>query len=321
VIASQRGALPPDVTAAFALAEPAGPRSVELAVYRPADASGQRSVQLGLLVSDPTQRERALLDPIPLTDASMRVAVVVPSQLGRTDSRATLAVIELDPTDQSPAHASAVAACLKQLASPAATSQPAMPAAAESTALAAAVQTLASQPRAARPALVFLANQTDATLCGDVALVADENVLSGIARRVIEKTNGAAPDPALLGWTLDSACFEELAALQAGERMPSELSAVLTAYAGEAGRHAASLVDVAKSLSSREQLDARLLAENLVYLEDASPAARVRAYDWLRTKNRAPAGYDPLGSNKERRAALERSMPAAATLAPQGGAK
>jgi hypothetical protein len=59
-----------------------------------------------------------------------------------------------------------------------------------------------------------------------------------------------------------------------------------------------------------------------VYLEDASPAARVRAYDWLNGKNLAPAGYDPLGSNKDRRAALDKAtaVPASAKQ-PSGGAK
>jgi hypothetical protein len=51
-----------------------------------------------------------------------------------------------------------------------------------------------------------------------------------------------------------------------------------------------------------------VIAENLSYLEDASPSARVRAYDWLRTRGRAPAGYDPLGTIKERRNALDAAL-------------
>jgi hypothetical protein len=320
-IATQRAALPPDVTAIFALAEPDGPRRLELAVYRPADTSAEHLIQLGLFVGDAAHRERVLLDPMPLADGATKVALIVPSQFGtEKQSRATLAVIELIADDNSKEHADALAACVKELAAPPTTTPPpAMPNAADASGLAAAMQTLSSQPRSTRSALVFLAGQTGATLCGDVALVADDSVLASLARRVSAKAAAQPIDPAKLGWLLDSACFEELSALLSAEKMPPELSAALTAYAGEAGRHAASLEEAAKGLSNREQLDARLLAENLVYLEDASPAARVRAYDWLRTKNRAPAGYDPLGPNKERRAALEESMSAAAA-APAAGA-
>jgi len=59
-------------------------------------------------------------------------------------------------------------------------------------------------------------------------------------------------------------------------------------------------------------LDARVIAENLIYLEDASPASRVRAYDWLQSRGRAPAGFDPLGTPRERRDALEKARSAAA---------
>jgi hypothetical protein len=48
----------------------------------------------------------------------------------------------------------------------------------------------------------------------------------------------------------------------------------------------------------------KLTAENRILLEDASPASRLRAYDWLAVRGLAPAGFDPFGSLAERRAAL-----------------
>ena len=41
-------------------------------------------------------------------------------------------------------------------------------------------------------------------------------------------------------------------------------------------------------------------------------AARVRAFEWLGARGLAPAGYDPLASRQERRAALDAAMAAAA---------
>ena len=58
-------------------------------------------------------------------------------------------------------------------------------------------------------------------------------------------------------------------------------------------------------------------APNRVALEDPSPAARVRAYDWLATQDVEIPGYDPLGLPAARRAAL-RAWAAAAEAAPAG---
>jgi hypothetical protein len=95
--------------------------------------------------------------------------------------------------------------------------------------------------------------------------------------------------------------------LQATEKLPPELASVLTRFAGEAGRHDSSLEDLSKNAHSQDELAARMIAENLIYLEDNSPSARVRAFDWLTAHHHAPAGYDPLGPLKERRAALDRA--------------
>jgi hypothetical protein len=92
--------------------------------------------------------------------------------------------------------------------------------------------------------------------------------------------------------------------------LPPELRAVLTIYAGEPARHGGSLDDIAHQSTSRQDLENRLTAENLVFLTDASPASRVRAYDWLKARGLAPAGFDPLGPAKERREALDKALPA-----------
>jgi hypothetical protein len=90
--------------------------------------------------------------------------------------------------------------------------------------------------------------------------------------------------------------------------LPPELRAILTVYAGEPSRHSGSLDDIANQSTSRQDLENRLTAENLVFLTDSSPASRVRAFDWLSARGLAPAGYDPLGSAKQRREALDKAL-------------
>jgi len=74
--------------------------------------------------------------------------------------------------------------------------------------------------------------------------------------------------------------------------------------AGELGRYPDMVLEVLAASTAPADLEQRFLAENLIFLEDAHPAARVRAYDWLRARGAAPAGYDPLATREERRSAL-----------------
>ena len=50
-----------------------------------------------------------------------------------------------------------------------------------------------------------------------------------------------------------------------------------------------------------------MIVENRIYLEDNSPASRVRAYDWLKARGAAPKGFDPLANPRDRREALAAS--------------
>jgi len=86
------------------------------------------------------------------------------------------------------------------------------------------------------------------------------------------------------------------------------LEGVLARQAGEAGRDAATLEEVVAGANGLEDLATRLISENLLFLEDTSPSARCRAYDWLVARCRAPEGYDPLDTRTKRRAALERAL-------------
>jgi hypothetical protein len=179
------------------------------------------------------------------------------------------------------------------------------------------------QPADRRAALVFLAAQTSAHICEDTALVADDAMLEKLATTIAQQA-AAATDPhttTALSWLLDRAAFNLLVQSDspgggspgnsaAGAPLPPELKAVLTVYAGEPARHSGSLDDIAHQSTSRQDLENRLTAENLVFLTDSSPASRVRAFDWLKARGLAPGGFDPLGPGKQRREALDKALAA-----------
>ncbi len=160
-----------------------------------------------------------------------------------------------------------------------------------------------------RAALVFLAAQARAELCGDLALSAGDEVLASFAQELaaeLPELSELARDGATLGWTLERGAARFLAARAAEQPLEPELSAAVLRRTGELGRSPAALAEVATRARSLAEFAAALAAENRVLLEDSHPAARVRAHDWLAARGLAPQGYDPLGTAEERRAALER---------------
>jgi hypothetical protein len=161
-----------------------------------------------------------------------------------------------------------------------------------------------------RRALTFLAARTGADLCEDLALAAGDDVLTQLAARVGEETSaaGAVITPAALGFTLEKTALTVLAGLLNDETIPGELKALLVSHAGEAGRDPATIEEVLHASTSKEDLDRRLIDENMICLDDSSPSSRVRALDWLRSRSRAPEGYDPMAPVKERRKALEKAQ-------------
>jgi hypothetical protein len=160
-----------------------------------------------------------------------------------------------------------------------------------------------------RAALVFLAAQARAELCGDLALSGSDEVLASFAERLaaeLPELSELARDGATLGWTLERGAARFLAARAAEQPLEPELAAVVLRRTGELGRSPAALAEVASRARNLPEFAASLATENRVLLEDSHPAARVRAFDWLAARGLAPQGYDPLASVEERRAALER---------------
>ncbi len=165
-------------------------------------------------------------------------------------------------------------------------------------------------PAKQRKALSFLAETTGAEVTADVCITGTQAIvarLSDAVAKAARETPGAR-DRAAMGWIVERVTLETLAALLAEKKLPLELEAVLVRHAGEAGRNPASLAELLKGAKGLGDLRSGIARENLIALEDASPAARVRAFDWLSARGTAPAGFDPLASTKERRLALEKAL-------------
>jgi hypothetical protein len=243
------------------------------------------------------QRETVLLDR-DLCPAQSPLALVIPSPFGSSPARALVAVIDsiqqvedaVDPRFET----------FEKIRTPAENPLSYEP----------ALQGL-SLPAHQRQTLLYLAEETRARFAADLALTAARPILDSIAQCVREKLQeGSHTDPAALGWVIESCSYTLLTKKMTEEGLSPELEGLLARHAGEAGRDAATLGAVLSGAQGLKDLDARLLYENLLFLEDTSPSARCRAFDWLVDRNQAPPGYDPLDSRKKRRQALEQAAAA-----------
>ena len=157
-----------------------------------------------------------------------------------------------------------------------------------------------------RPALIFLASQAGAPAARDVAWLADDEFLAACIQRVLNARAEDEPTPnrEQTAWRLERACYRELAVRFGSDSLVPELVSVLFRHAGELGRYPGLLDDVLVDSGSSGELGDRLRRENLLFLDDRNPAARVRAFDWLEVLGAAPSNYDPLADRADRRAAL-----------------
>lgn len=176
--------------------------------------------------------------------------------------------------------------------------------------LAAARDALLSAGEDARRPLTYLAQLTDARITEAVALVADDALVTIITRTVREQLPDVkADDAASVGWLLERATIQAVASMKDSENAHATLTPVLGVLQGIAGQAGVQL-DVLQSIASQSagtaDLTNRLIAEHLIFLEDSSPAVRVRSYDWLKARDKAPPDYDPLARPRDRRAALEK---------------
>ena len=308
-------------------------RMLQVIVHRPA-LEGQ-SLKLGIVKQGPPPNETA--EPSadqPATSAVVRetivgnipspgknavtVGLIVPVQFAGGRRQAVFAIIKIGGWTPADAHQAAIARMKQDLARPVPVAGPTF----EQMLVRNTLRTM-DAPQTRRAAIAYLAGQSQAGICGDVALVADAATLEQLAKDLKVRLGDGASTASLatIGWAMDQTAFDLMGRLYIQKKLSLELSAVLVTTAGEGGRSAASLEQVTGRAASRRDLENRLLAENYIYLEDVSPAARVRAYDWLRQRGKGPAGYDPLGPVADRKKALDAAISEMLTPANHGESK
>ncbi len=326
IMKTMTGALPAGVTGKFTVMDTPEihdlvtgtikHRSVQVSVSRPTNSDAP---QLSLVMKDLVPRDATHLElltetaifNLPQTDQTTTL-LVVPFQFQASIAKGLAILVHVAPGSADAEHLAAITQCVDALAK-SSTAQPAITTgdASDWAAVSSAIQSL-TLAKGRRESLAFLAAQTGGSICEDLAMEADDATLDQLVKKI---QTSVSDDPNIepnVGWILDHAALTLLDKLATdaanGTKVPTELLAILTNHTGEVGRHPSSLDEVLKGLTTRKDLDNRLLAQNMIYLEDSSPASRVRAYDWLSARHVAPDGYDPLASGKARRAALEKAL-------------
>ncbi|MBN1972117.1 MAG: hypothetical protein JW787_00650 [Sedimentisphaerales bacterium] len=161
-------------------------------------------------------------------------------------------------------------------------------------------------PTNRRGVLLYFSQKTESSLVEDISLSGSQNVLEILSDTIIQEySSGLYKDIQALGWMLERCAYKVLVEMLSSDSTVPELESVLVRHTGEVGRHVASLEELVAASSGREDLHSRLIKENIIYLEDMSPASRTRAFEWLTSINKAPDGYNPLASLKERRDVLD----------------
>lgn len=295
-------------------------RALRVELGRPADSAG--AAQVALVFdgevdfdhdSDPasapvrTPRREALRLDFALRPAGEPLRLLLPSPFVSGEARGLSLELSVDSRESSEARALALERCAASERG-AREQQRALAAhEARRAELEPGIEAL-DDPARARAALLQLALRTGAELAAELALSCSDSDLAALgasARTALSASLDARLELDALGWRLERATLRALAAQKEARALPYEIEGVLLRLTGELGRSAAALEDVAQTCASLAEFRARLAAENRIFLDDASAAARVRAFDWLAARGQAPAGYDPLAPAHERRAALE----------------
>ncbi|MDF1836492.1 MAG: hypothetical protein P1V35_01370 [Planctomycetota bacterium] len=123
--------------------------------------------------------------------------------------------------------------------------------------------------------------------------------------QIAESTTDQNPQDASGLLRLEKFCLlDALHKIQSGPPAPGP-SAYLVRQGGQLARAPEEFLDCVQNSRSSEELWARLVSGNRGFLEHESPAARLRAFEWLKARDLAPPGYDPLERSSQRRRALQ----------------
>lgn len=276
----------------------------------------------GLPAGEPIE-ETAVLKPVSISEPTT-LAVLIPFTFAKSEVRSVLAILSARPATDNADDAKLLAAANAEINRSISAAGAAPPSAVSPrwTGYEVAMAGL-DDPQTRRASLLFLCRQTHALICQDLALSASDETLDAVAKLIQQKASDpkVPHDDASLAWLLDSGALRFAADLQTKDHCPPELLTLLIRHAGQAGMNSGSVAEILANEKTREGFEAHVMSENLIYLEDSSPAARVRAYDWLAARGKAPAGYNPLGTPRECEAALEKMYESMSQQASQNGGR
>ena len=300
----------------------APPREVDRSVD-PAEMSAEQRARRLRPGAPVPQREIILPEERPTLEGGPFV-LLVPSPFAGGEGRAFALTVELDPAPASEGeehgeHLAALERCLhdveqaRALAARRAEPVPADDAERRSMWIALRALDADSKGREGRATLIYLAEGTGAQLLADLALDTDVESLPELTTWLVEERDalqasseaGEAIEPAALGWRLERTSYHWLSQRAMNDQLAPELEAVLLRHAGEVGRYPSVLQDLLAASRDLADFQTALIEEQRFFLEDSSPASRVRAFDWLAARAAAPAGFDPLDEADARRAALK----------------
>ncbi len=256
--------------------------------------------------------ETILLEPRPFQERD-QFAIILPSPFDTKEavSFAIAIDVRLPPAEDRAAaamHTWSFNECMKQLTGANIPDRiaGAEPSDADWPGLENAIQALQSSLNQRR-ALLYLAERTGASLVEDIALSGTDMVVGRLSQALTnEYSSGSMTGGASLEWTLERTAYGLLATLLSSDQATPELEAILVRHTGQVGRNVSTLQELTANAAGIDEFQKLLVRENFIYLEDISPAARTRAFEWLAARGRAPEGYHPLAPVKERRAVLNR---------------
>ncbi len=164
-----------------------------------------------------------------------------------------------------------------------------------------------------RQALIWI-SRGDYPLLSELALTADDELLAELSatEAALEQPSELQGDLDQLAWRLERQAWLLCCSRALTGTASPALQSSLTVLAGQAGRYPAALSAAVRAAASSDDLQDRLVSENLTLLEESDPSSRMRAADWLERRGVLPAGFDALSPRNERRATLRAAAEAKA---------
>lgn len=156
-----------------------------------------------------------------------------------------------------------------------------------------------------RSAMIYILRSLNTRIALDLVLTAPDEVATELSQALIdERRESAEPVAADIGWTVERAACRYLTQASTRTECPPEFIALLALHTGALCRDPWTMEDILDSAENIESFRRMIVDENVIMLEDRSPANRTRAFLFLQGRGVDLGDYDPLAPRRERQAAL-----------------